>query len=479
MSLLLSASKGLGWNTLGTILRGVMGLAQLALLSRYLDASELGTYSQFFIVTTIALMLAEFGLTAAAISQRDLSEDQTEQLGLSYLLNGIVISLLLIFFAPLFSLIFKNPNLVDLIILYSPAIFIVAVGQYSAMECQKSLNFLTLIKAETAGVVIGFFVLSLGLINGMGVYAFVLGIVANMLTKTLILLCIVQKVYLKLWRFKFKGALYFFSYGSKFTASNLLSLLVTSSDIIFISRFVGLEQTGQYGLIKDLVFRITVMINPILTRVALPFYGKLQSHPTLGEIYCLVKELLCYLTVPIYSFFIIFPELSIVLLLGEKWIQLSGLLQILSGWMIIRSVISQSGSLLAAVGRVKQSLNWNVAVALIFPTTIYISAPHGIVAVAWTLFCLQVFLYIPHWFWLLRTAAVIPLYNYTLALFRPLAASHLTLFLVSLLVSTFTWHIYLKFSLILVLASIIYGVLVIKRIMTIYKSLKMMELKDQ
>ncbi|GAA0353558.1 colanic acid undecaprenyl disphosphate flippase WzxC [Bowmanella denitrificans] len=433
MNLFNRAKKGLAWNSLGTLLKSALGLAQIALLSRFFSAEELGTYSQFFLVYTLSLMLVDFGLTTAAINRDQLTEHEKRQLGLGFIGNGLLISVALFVAAPALGALLNNPLLATILPWYTPALLIMAVGNYAAMECQKTLNFSRLVLAETLASVIGFTFLTVALLNGFGVYSFILSITINHLVRTGMLLVVHRQLSWRLWELRISQLSAFYRYGGHFTGANLLSFLVTSLDILLISRFLGVEKTGQYGLIKDLVFRIATLLNPVLTRVALPFYAKMQGYTGLGSIYCRVKELLCYLTVPIYSFFIMFPELSINALLGEKWLHLSVLLQLLAGWMIIRSVMSQSGSLLSAIGWVRQAFVWNIFIAVLVPLVIWFGTQSGIKGVATALLVMQLSLYLPHWYFLLRPAAAVSVSHYLLALALPLLTSILTLSFVEML----------------------------------------------
>jgi lipopolysaccharide exporter len=476
MSLFNTAKKGLGWNTIGAVLRSVIGLVQLGLLSRFLSAEELGTYSQFFLVSTFTMQLTVFGLTPASISRGELEPEQERQLGLGYLLNGIIMASIVVLAAPLLGLLFVNPLLSQVLIWYGPAVLLLAVGNFAAMQCQKSLNFRALIIAETLGALAGVIVLTLSLLFDAGVYAFIAGITANFLIRTLLLQWRVRQIYLAIWQLKWAELKTFYHYGWQFTGGNLLSLAVTSMDILLISRLLGVEQTGQYGIIKDLVFRVTTMLNPILTRVALPFYAKLQGHQGLGDIYCSVKELLCYLTVPVYAFFVVFPDISISILLGEKWVDLGLLLQLLAAWMIVRSVISQSGSLLSAVGKVRQMFVWNILVAIIVPVVIYSGAQFGLVGVALALVCAQSALYLPHWYFLLRPAANIALWPYLRAIGLPLLISFTSLFLVSLVSPYIELPLPWQLASLLILAALAYSVLSLHRVRHLYLGLKDMSL---
>lgn len=427
MSIVNQAFKSIGWNSIGTFVRSIAGFIQLILISRYLDAGEIGSYSQFYVVVMLITILAGFGIIQSAISRTEFDETQQQQVHYSFVLLSIVVASLLFIAIPFISGFLKNPNLSELLILLCPIVLLMGAGQFSTMKCQKELQFGKLIICEALGAAAGTSVLFLSLYWQQGAVSCVYGLAANQVVRVSSLLILVRCPNFFVWRFSWQLAKEHFSYGSKFTGSSLLSFFVTSADIIIISRLLGTESAGRYGLVKDLVFKISLLINPLILRVALPFYAKIKQHKALGSVYSNIKELLCYVYVPIYLYFIFYPELVLVFAFGEQWRHLSTLLQILSAWMIIRSVMSQAGSLLGALGLVGRALRWNVFVALVMPIVIYFAAQFGVLEVAVALLVMQTTLYLPHWYFQLYKTTHVSLINYVLSLLKPLIVSAITI----------------------------------------------------
>lgn len=467
MALLQSAKQGIAWNSLGTLIRSVIGLIQLGLVSRYLSAEQLGGYSQFFVCSSFILLISEFGLSAALIHKRHITAEVQKTAVNLALFNGACVAGGLLLLAPIVAQLFDNAELSTLLRWYAPAVLVLSLGNVSAALCQKDLQFKTLVGCEVVAAIVAVLALFITLDAGWGSLSFVFGMSLNHTVRTTLLLYL-RPIRLRLSKWDGVITRELYRYGWHFSASNLLSLAITSVDILLISRFLGVEKTGQYGLIKDLVFRISLLLNPVLTRVALPFYARLQEHHGLGSLYCIVKELLCYLFVPIYGFFIVFPAISIETLLGEEWVSLAPLLQVLSAWMIVRAVVSQSGALLSALGQVKLALQWNLLMLLLLPLCIWAGSLFGVMGVAWSLFLSQLILYIPHWFMQIRRTVTMSLLEYLLALIFPLCAGVGCLLLVKILTGNWLFSSQTQLAINILLATPIYMALVYFRIKVLY-----------
>lgn len=476
MSIVTQALKSIGWNSIGTFIRAASGFIQIGFISRYLDSTEIGSYSQLLVMVAFSTLLCGFGLIQAGISKDNCTQEDKLQLNYGFILVAILVASFVVLIAPLAGIVLNNPLLTPLLYWFSPILLILGLGQYSMMMCQKNLEFNKLVICETLGVLAGLSTLIVGLNNGFGVYSVVMSLAANHLCRVTALLCFVHTPGLSIWRFRWSKSAAFFQYGAKFTGASLLSLFVTSADILIISRLLGVEKTGQYGLIKELVFKISTLINPLVLRVALPFYAKVKSHKNLGLIYCYIKELLGYMYIPIYAYLIVFPEFSLSLLLGQKWTEYSLLLQILAGWMIVRAMMMQAGSLLNALGLVGRALKWNIAVAILFPIVIYISAQFDLYAVAFSVFFTQVFLYLPHWYFQLQRTAGVALSSYLLSALQPLLAAFVSLMICYFLVRNIELSPILQFLFSLLSCAAIYLLIVYRRVLGRYKQLIQMGL---
>jgi len=96
-------------------------------------------------------------------------------------------------------------------------------------------------------------------------------------------------------------------------------------------------------------------------------------------------------------FCLAFAQDVILLFFGEKWIDATPILQILSVYMLIRSISNPVGSLQLALGKPDLGFYWNLALLFIVPVFVYVGSFWGIIGVSVALLACQIVLYYPSW----------------------------------------------------------------------------------
>ena len=85
------------------------------------------------------------------------------------------------------------------------------------------------------------------------------------------------------------------------------------------------------------------------------------------------------------------------------------------------------GSLARGVGRPVLELKWNLALLLIVPPVLWIGSKSGPEGMAWALLLLQIGLFIPAWYYLVRPLCQARLLEYSIAALRPFVLSALAI----------------------------------------------------
>jgi len=166
--------------------------------------------------------------------------------------------------------------------------------------------------------------------------------------------------------------------------------------VILVGKLLGTEVLGGYSLARQFCFRLAMVINPVLTRVAFPVIAKLQQSKKLSSIYCQLSGGLAIINFPLYVCLAVFSEPIVLIAFGEQWHGIVPVFQLMASWCLIRSTMNPVGSLLMAVGKVTQLLKWNVYLSIIIPLSIYVGSMFGIQGIVIALILLQTTSFIAH-----------------------------------------------------------------------------------
>src|SRR5665811_1225260 len=178
---------------------------------------------------------------------------------------------------------------------------------------------------------------------------------------------------------------------------------------------------GLYSLLRQIVFQIQGLVNPIITRVGFPLIAQVQADiPRVRAIYLKTLNMTAATNAPLYIGIAFFaPEVARIVL-GSKWLAVTDLLRLLAVWGLLRSTGNPVGSLLLGMGRADLSLKWNLAMLCLVPPVLWVGSRYGTLGLAWALLGLTVVTFIPGWYMLVRPICKAGLLEYTIAALRPL-----------------------------------------------------------
>ena len=183
-------------------------------------------------------------------------------------------------------------------------------------------------------------------------------------------------------------------------------------------------QLGYYSIPRDLMLRVQSVVNPIITRVAFPLIAEVQMDTDrVRSIYLQTLNMTASTNAPIYMGVAFFAHEIVAVLLGSGWEQSVNILQILALWCGLRSTGNPVGSLLLGMGKASLALKWNLGLLLVVPPAIWLGSQYGPVGMAYALLMVQLVLFVPGWFILVRPVCHARLGEYSVAALRPLLLS--------------------------------------------------------
>lgn len=130
------------------------------------------------------------------------------------------------------------------------------------------------------------------------------------------------------------------------------SLVVFQFDNFLVGTLSGTFVLGAYTRAYSWATMPTSRITAIISKVAFPVYARLQeSRAQLSKAYSLTLSTILLLTVPLSLLSILIIREMVLLLIGEKWLPMVPMFQLLVLYMLLRPVFDDSGAMLVAIGK--------------------------------------------------------------------------------------------------------------------------------
>ena len=353
---------GIKWTSLTTILSVVILIATQIILARVLVPEDFGILAESLIVINFATAIIPLGVVEAIIQDHEeLDETKLSSLFWLVLASSILFFILVFFGAFLVEQFFKAPNLKYWIRLLSISLLLTPFGAISLSILTKKLRF----KSINTINIFALFVSSVVSILGAYIYKNVFALIVGYMCYVIIINCFYFlanpiKIYFPRIR-EIVRTRELIEFGFLSTLSNLLSNGSKELEKVFIGFFLGSHILGLYIMAQNICFLPLRKINPILHNVLFPIYSKLTSlkyeRTKYFELSILIILLINILPLAILA---IHSNELVDLILGEKWKEIICLVEILCFVGIVRSTSNPGGTLMVAMGKIKEYLYWSL-----------------------------------------------------------------------------------------------------------------------
>lgn len=345
----------------GQLAKFVVQGAGLVVLSRLLPPEDYGRYVMILAIVGVAVVVADFGLSLAAIQASDLSREQSSNLFWLNSLLGFMAGFLVFVSAPLIAVVFDDTTLEPATRALS-AIFLLSsmAAQYRA-ELNRGLRFVSLAAAEVASQVIG-----LALAVALALYSPSLWVLVTQqisAAASFLLVAATLSRWLPRLPSRKVSIREFLSFGAATTATQALNYISSNVDSIVIGRLWGAGPLGVYNRAFQIFMLPLQQLASPMTRVVLPVLAQVRLEERYTRYLERGQLVLCYLLLPWLAFVAAAATPLMVVILGPRWgsggpilqgLAIGGVFQVL-GYVYYWTFLSQAkmNVLLAceAVGR--------------------------------------------------------------------------------------------------------------------------------
>ena len=174
-----------------------------------------------------------------------------------------------------------------------------------------------------------------------------------------------------------------FEMGSHLTGFNILAFASRNLDQVLLGKFWGASSVGLYKQAGLLLQMPVSLFSFAIIYVMTPALSALQSDvERYRSYYRRAISFLAFGFMPLIAFIAVYADSVISLILGEKWMASSVILQILAIGAVVDPVASTCGIVMVTNAKTKEYLHVGIAQAVLVSITVLISIHWGIIGIA-------------------------------------------------------------------------------------------------
>lgn len=423
--LLRQAARGYRTTIVTQIVRVGCKLASVVIMARLVAPEGYGDFAMAAAVFWVLALFRDAGLGTAAIQAKSLSTSQMNGLFWAHLGMGGLLMAATWGLAPLVDMWFRTNAVSALLHPMSFAFLIIGAGGFVRAQLYREMRLAQANRLEAYSAVIGTTAMVAAGWAGADAFSFVVFLLVSELVATVLTWREISWRPSGGWQDSNLNALW--RVGGNVTLNQLVTFLSSQLDAILIGRWFGAAAVGLYSRSTQLLTLPRQYIASPLSQIMLTTLARLKDDAgALSQHTARAVTNISHLVLPFYLVCIVLPVPTVKILLGEDWLAVAPLLQILAIGRAMNTLTAMAETV--NIARDQGSRLVGAALMSLGGTTlaIVIGRKFGLSGIAWAVSIAQIIMVGPRLWWLLRD---IPgsLRQYLRAIRGPLALSFITL----------------------------------------------------
>ncbi len=376
--------SGIVWTTASFLAGRTSTLVATLVLARLLAPADFGVVAAIVVFLAFVELVSDLGMKATVVFEQETGVSERVQTAFTLnLVLAVGLTALAVALAPAVAAFFGVPDEAGLFRLASVNLLIAGLGNIQDSLLLRELEFRRRIVPELVRSVLRGGVAIILALLGFGAESLVYGMLAGNAAWTMLLWVLTR--FRPDFSLDLRIARSMFSYGSGAAFLAVLSVVTTRIDTVVVGRVLGPGPLGIYTI----AFRVPELaIDSVtwnLSKVAFPALARMRARAGQGLDWATL-ELIRYQALyglPVGVGLAILAPPLVVVLFGARWQDAGGVMSALAAASAIHAVVFPIGDALKAVGRQRLLASLQIAEFPILITAMVLSAPAGILAVAW------------------------------------------------------------------------------------------------
>jgi len=351
-------------------------LGALMILARLLDPRDFGLVGMVTAFTGILELFRDFGLSAAAVQQATVTEEQVSTLFWINILVGVLLGLVALLLAPAIADFYREPRLSAVTAVLSLGFVLNAAGVQHSVHLQRQMRFTALAVINTLSLLVGTCIGISGALVGYGYWALVAMTVSQPLTITICLWMVSGWIPGRPHRGV--GLRPMMRFGGTITLNGLVVYIASNFEKVLLGRYWGADAIGIYGRAYQLIRIPTDNLNSACGDVAFSALSRIQGdHSRVRNYFLKGYSLVLAMTIPLTVACALFADDAIHVLLGPKWKEAGPIFRYLAPTILVFATANPLAWLLSSLGKVARLLKMALTIAPLMILGYFVGLPYG------------------------------------------------------------------------------------------------------
>lgn len=363
--------------------QAILRVIFVAILARLLTPEDFGLIATAMLVISFTELVAQIGVGPALVQKKDITDKHITTAFSFIIFLGIGLYLFFLLINPLLASFFNMPELEKVLNLLCVILPFHMFSQVSYSMMQKKLLFKKLAGWDTFSYGVGYGAVGISLAYlGIGVFSLVWASITQAILYSTILF-IINPHSLRLGFYKNELKELIIS-GSGFSLASIFNYFALNGDYLIIGKFLGAAQLGIYSRAYTLMNMVNKIFGNVIHKILFSTFSIIQTdNEKLTQGLERSLNLIAITLIPLTVFCYLFANEIIVLLLGEKWLNVVSPYKILIFGMFFRVAYKITTTFLMGTGLIMQNTFFQLIYMILIIFGSYSFIKFGINAIAY------------------------------------------------------------------------------------------------
>ena len=352
-------------------------------LAGILGPKEFGLIGMIMLFVSIGNTLIDSGMSTSLIRSNNVTENEYSTVFITNILMSVLVYLILFFIAPFIASFYEQPILINVIKWYCLGFVITSLRSIHNVKLMKEMEFRKITILNLPGIIISVIIAIWMGYKGYGIWSLVSLFLINQFISTVLF-----------WLFiKWKPSFYFdfanykdhFKFGYKLTLSALLNTVFENIYNILIGKFYNVKTLGFYERAYTFNNYPVSILSGIILKVSLPSLTSIKSDEVrLQKAYKSIMQMSFLISASGLAFAALLAHQIVKLFLGDQWLALVPLFQVLSISFMFYPIHSLNINILSIFGRSDLFLKLEVVKKIMILIVVAICFNFGVIGLVWS-----------------------------------------------------------------------------------------------
>jgi O-antigen/teichoic acid export membrane protein len=376
-----SLVSGIAWTGGMKWATQILSWAATLVVARILSPSDYGLMGMAAVYLGLVTLVNEFGLTAAILRHRELTEDQIARVGGFSLLVGLAIAAISVALAPLIARFYAEPAVATIIAVLSLNFVFGSLGVLPRSLLARDLSYPRLATIDGITNVAQMATMLAFAIAGYRYMALVFGSLVG--SGCGALLALWWRPHRLAWPSSLRAIGATLHVGWHIVVGRLAWYTYNTADFAVVGRVLGKQALGAYTLGWEIATMPVERISSLVSSVTPGIFSAVQHDIVALRRYFLgVVEGLAFITLPAAAGLALIAGEFVPVVLGPRWQAAVLPLRLLAVYGGIRSIDTVTPQVLIYTGHSRQSMWYSLIAACVMPVLFVVGTRWGAAGVA-------------------------------------------------------------------------------------------------